>query len=54
MDTSRSTRSDTAICNDFVQAIERVQKGEKDKDTDLTDFYTEVQTVYPEIQVPTA
>lgn len=54
VDYSLITRYDTAIGDAFGQAIEAVQKGEKDKETALKDFYTEVQTVYPEIQVPTA
>lgn len=52
VDYSLITRYDTAIGDAFGQAIEAVQKGTKDKDTALKDFYAEVQAVYPEIQVP--
>ncbi len=54
VDYSLITRYDTAIGDAFGQAITAVQKGEKTKDQALKDFYTEVQTVYPEIQVPEA
>ena len=53
MDYSLITRYDTAIGDAFGQAIEAIQKGEKDKETALKDFYLEVQSVYPEIEVPT-
>lgn len=53
VDYSLITRYDTAIGDAFGQAIEAVQKGEKDKETALKDFYLEVQSVYPEIEVPT-
>ncbi|EFB74551.1 hypothetical protein SUBVAR_07206 [Subdoligranulum variabile DSM 15176] len=52
VDYSLVTRYDTAIGDAFGQAIEAVQKGEKDKETALKDFYSEVQAVYPEIEVP--
>lgn len=52
VDYSLVTRYDTAIGDAFGRAIESVQKGEKDKDTALNDFYMEVQSVYPEIKVP--
>lgn len=52
VDYSLVTRYDTAIGDAFGQAIEAVQKGEKDKETALKDFYTEVQAVYPEIELP--
>lgn len=54
VDYSLITRYDTAIGDAFGQAIEAVQKGQKDKEQALKDFYMEVQTVYPDIQVPTA
>lgn len=53
VDYSLITRYDTAIGDAFGQAIESIQKGEKDKKTALKDFYLEVQSVYPEIEVPT-
>ena len=53
VDYSLITRYDTAIGDTFGQAIESIQKGEKDKETALKDFYLEVQSVYPEIEVPT-
>lgn len=53
VDYSLITRYDTAIGDAFGQAIESIQKGEKDKETALKDFYLEVQSVYPEIEVPT-
>ena len=53
VDYSLITRYDTAIGDAFGQAIEAIQKGEKDKETALKDFYLEVQSVYPEIEVPT-
>lgn len=52
IDYSLVTRYDTEIGNAFGQAIVSVQTGEKDKETALRDFYTAVQAVYPEIQVP--
>ncbi len=54
VDYSLITRYDTAIDTAFGQAIEACQKGEKDTETALKDFYMEVQTVYPEIKVPEA
>ncbi len=53
VDYSLITRYDTAIGDAFGQAIEAIQKGEKDKETAFKDFYLEVQSVYPEIEVPT-
>lgn len=53
VDYSLITRYDTAIGDAFGQAIGAIQKGEKDKETALKDFYLEVQSVYPEIEVPT-
>ncbi len=52
VDYSLVTRYDTAIGDAFGQAIEAVQKGEKDKETALNDFYQEVKAVYPEIKTP--
>lgn len=52
VDYSLVTRYDTAIGDAFGQAIEAVQKGEKDKDTALNDFYQEVKAVYPDIKTP--
>lgn len=52
VDYSLITRYDTAIGDAFGQAIEAVQKGQKNKETALKDFYAEVKAVYPEIEVP--
>ena len=52
MDYSLITRYDTAIGDAFGQAIEAVQKQEKTKEQALSDFYMEINAIYPEITTP--
>ncbi len=52
IDYSLVTGYDTQIGDYFGQAIESVQRGEKTKDQALKDFYKNVKTIYPEIEVP--
>ncbi|TGY42308.1 extracellular solute-binding protein [Clostridium sartagoforme] len=52
VDYSLKTKYDDQIDKFFGQAIESVQKGEKTKEAGLKEFYNNVKTVYPEIEVP--
>ena len=52
VDYSLITRYDTAIGDAFGQAIEAVQKQEKTKEQALSDFYMEINAIYPEITTP--
>ena len=52
VDYSLVTKYDDNIGKFFGQAITSVQKGEMSKDDALKDFYKNVNTIYPEIQVP--
>lgn len=52
IDFSLITKYDTQIGNAFGQAISAVQTGDKTKDQALSDFYTEVAAVYPELTLP--
>lgn len=52
VDYSLVTGYDTQIGDYFGQAIESVQRGEKTKDEALKEFYKNVRTIYPELEVP--
>ncbi len=52
IDYSLVTKYDDQIGKFFGQAIESVQKGQMSKEDALKDFYKNVKTVYPEIEVP--
>lgn len=52
IDFSLITKYDDEIGKFYGQAIEAVQKGEKTKDEALKEFYVNVKTIYPEIEVP--
>jgi multiple sugar transport system substrate-binding protein len=52
VDFSLITKYDDQIGNYFGQAIQAVQKGEKSKDEALKEFYNNIKTIYPEIEVP--
>ncbi|MBS6500803.1 MAG: extracellular solute-binding protein [Clostridium sp.] len=52
VDYSLVTKYDDQIGKFYGQAIEAVQKGEKSKEDALKEFYNNVKTVYPEIEVP--
>lgn len=52
VDYSLVTKYDDQIGKFFGQAIESIQKGEMSKDDALKDFYKNIKTVYPEIEVP--
>ena len=54
IDYSLVTGYDDQIGVAFGAAIEAVQKGEKTKEQAIKDFYTEVHTIFPEIEVPNA
>ena len=52
IDYSLVTKYDDQIGKFFGQAIESIQKGEMSKEDALKDFYKNISTVYPEIEVP--
>ena len=52
VDYSLVTGYDTQIGDYFGQAIESVQRGEKTKEDALKEFYKNVKTIYPELEVP--
>ena len=52
VDYSLKTKYDDQIDKYYGQAIEAVQKGEKSKEDALKEFYNNVKTIYPEIEVP--
>lgn len=52
IDYSLVTKYDDQIGEFFGQAIESIQKGEMSKEDALKDFYKNISTVYPEIEVP--
>ncbi|MGL5978372.1 MAG: ABC transporter substrate-binding protein [Erysipelotrichaceae bacterium] len=52
IDFSMITRYDDQIGVFFGNAIESVQKGTKTKEQAIKDFYTEVGSVFPEIELP--
>lgn len=52
IDYSLVTGYDTQIGDYFGQAIESVQRGEKTKEEALKEFYKNVKTIYPELEVP--
>lgn len=52
VDYSLVTKYDDEIGNFFGQAIGAVQNGEKTKEEALKEFYKNVKTVYPEVNVP--
>lgn len=52
VDFSLITKYDDQIGNYFGQAIQAVQKGEKSKDQALKEFYNNIKTIYPEIEIP--
>lgn len=52
VDYSLVTKYDDQIGKFFGQAIETIQKDQMSKDDALKDFYKNVKTVYPEIEVP--
>lgn len=52
IDYSLITRYDDQIGQFYGSAIESVQKGLKTKEQALKDFYAEVKSTYPEIEVP--
>ncbi|WP_195989856.1 extracellular solute-binding protein [Clostridium sp. D53t1_180928_C8] len=52
VDYSLVTSYDTQIGDYFGQAIESVQRGEKTKEEALKEFYKNVKTIYPELEVP--
>jgi multiple sugar transport system substrate-binding protein len=51
VDYSLVTKYDDQMVKFFGQAIESIQKGEMSKEDALQDFYKNVKTVYPEIEV---
>ena len=52
VDYSLITGYDTQIGDYYGQAIESVQRGEKTKEEALKEFYKNVKTIYPELEVP--
>lgn len=52
VDYSLITGYDTQIGEYFGQAIQSVQRAEKSKEDALKEFYTNVKTIYPELEVP--
>ncbi|MBE6072086.1 MAG: carbohydrate ABC transporter substrate-binding protein [Clostridium butyricum] len=52
VDYSLVTKYDDQIGKFFGQSIESVQKGEMTKEDALKDFYKNISTIYPEIEVP--
>lgn len=52
VDYSLVTGYDTQISDYFGQAIESVQREEKTKEEALKEFYKNVKTIYPELEVP--
>lgn len=52
VDYSLKTKYDDQIDKYYGQAIEAVQKGEKTKEDALKEFYNNIKTIYPEIEVP--
>ena len=52
VDYSLVTKYDDQIGKFFGQAIESIQKGKMSKEAALKDFYKNVKTVYPQIEVP--
>lgn len=52
VDYTLKTKYDDQIDKYYGQAIEAVQKGEKSKEDALKEFYKNVKTIYPEIEVP--
>lgn len=52
VDYSLITKYDTQIGDYFGQAIQSIQKGEKTKEDALADFYKNIKTIYPNIEVP--
>ncbi|ROR30422.1 multiple sugar transport system substrate-binding protein [Mobilisporobacter senegalensis] len=51
IDYSLITRYDTQIGNYWGAAIEAVQKGDKTKEQAIDEFYTNVQSIYPELEI---
>jgi multiple sugar transport system substrate-binding protein len=52
VDYSLVTKYDDQIGKFFGQAIESIQKGEMSKEDALKDFYKNIKTIYPDIEVP--
>lgn len=52
IDFSKITKYDTEINNFFGQAVVAYQEGKKTKEEALNEFYVNVKTAYPEIEVP--
>ena len=51
IDYSVVTKYDDTIGNFWGEEIERVQKGEMTKDEAIEDFYMQVETTFPEIEI---
>ena len=52
VDFSLVTKYDDQVGKFFGQAIESIQKGEMSKEDALKDFYKNIKTIYPDIEVP--
>ena len=52
IDYSVVTKYDKTIGDFFGQAVTAYQEGKKTKDEALAEFYTNVKSAYPELEVP--